>query len=216
MSIFSDIEPIRFAGPDTDNELAYRVYDPERIVLGKSMAQWLKVAVCYWHSFNWPGADIFGAGTLPRPWLGAPATQAMADAKLQAAFDFISRLGVPYFTFHDVDAMAAANTIKEHNSSLKRIEEAIAQKMAATGIKLLWGTANVFSHPRYAGGASTSPDPQVFAWAATQVRAALETTHRLGGENYVLWGGREGYDTLLNTDLPRELDQYRPLPVHGG
>ncbi|HEY1900071.1 MAG TPA: xylose isomerase [Steroidobacteraceae bacterium] len=208
MSIFSDIEPIRFAGGDATGELVYRVYDPNRLVLGKPMQEWLRIAVCYWHSFNWPGADIFGAGTLSRPWLGATVTQAMADEKLEAAFDFISRLGVPYFTFHDVDAMATATTIKDHNSNLRRIEETMAQRMSATGIKLLWGTANLFTHPRYAGGAATSPHPEVFAWAAAQVRAALETTHRLGGENYVLWGGREGYDSLLNTDLGRELDQY--------
>ncbi len=134
MSIFSDIEPIRFAGPATDNEFAYRVYDKDRMVLGKRMEEWLKLAVCYWHSFNWPGADIFGAGTLPRPWLGASITQAMAEEKLEAAFDFISRLGVPYFTFHDVDAMATATSIKDHNSNLQRIEEAMAKKMAATGI----------------------------------------------------------------------------------
>jgi xylose isomerase len=208
MSIFSAVEPVRFEGPETRNEFAYRVYDAKRVVLGKTMEEWLKVAVCYWHSFNWPGADVFGAGTLPRPWLGPTITQAMADEKLAAAFDFMSRLGTPYFTFHDVDVMATATTIKDHNGNMRRIEEALAKKMAATGIKLLWGTANVFSHPRYAGGASTSPNPEVFAWAAAQVRAALETTHRLGGANYVLWGGREGYDSLLTTDLTRELDQY--------
>jgi xylose isomerase len=208
MSLFSTVEPVRFEGPDTRNEFAYRVYDKDRVVLGKRMEEWLKVAVCYWHSFNWPGQDIFGGGTLPRPWLGATISQEMANTKLEAAFDFFKRLGVPYFTFHDVDAMATATTLKEHANNLKKIEEGIAAKMSATGVKLLWGTANLFSHPRYAGGASTSPDPEVFAWAATQVRCCLEATHRLGGENYVLWGGREGYDSLLNTDLARELDQY--------
>src|ERR1700733_11966360 len=208
MSIFSGVEPVRFAGPDSHNEFAYRVYDKGRLVLGKRMDEWLKIAVCYWHSFNWPGTDIFGAGTLPRPWLGAPITQAMAEEKLDAAFEFLSCLGVPYFTFHDVDVMATATTIKEHNLNLRRIEELIAKKMAASGVRLLWGTANVFSHPRYASGASTSTNPESFAWAAAQVRAALDTTHRLGGQNYVLWGGREGYDSLLNTDLRRELDQY--------
>jgi xylose isomerase len=178
------------------------------VVLGKRMEDWLKVAVCYWHSFNWPGTDIFGGGTLPRPWLGTPVTQAMADTKLEAAFDFFVRLGVRYFTFHDVDAMATAATLREHEQNLKKIEAGMAAKMAATGVKLLWGTANLFSHPRYAGGAATSPDPEIYAWAAAQVRYCLEATHRLGGENYVLWGGREGYDSLLNTDLRRELDQY--------
>ena len=208
MSLFSSVEPVRFAGPDAESEFSYRVYDKDRMVLGKSLAQWLKPTVCYWHSFNWPGADIFGGGTLTRPWLGANVTQAMADMKLEAAFDFFSRLGVPYFTFHDVDAMASAATLKEHARNLREIEAGMAAKMAQTGLKLLWGTANLFSHPRYAGGAATSPDPQVYAWAAAQVRYCLEATHRLGGENYVLWGGREGYDSLLNTDLRQELDQY--------
>jgi xylose isomerase len=208
MTLFSGIDPVRFGGEDAKSEFAFRVYDKDRLVLGKRMEDWLKVAVCYWHSFNWPGADIFGAGTLPRPWLGNPITQAMADMKLDAAFDFFTRLGVRYFTFHDVDAMATAATLREHEQNLRRIEAGIASKMAASGVKLLWGTANLFSHPRYAGGAATSPDPEVYAWAAAQVRYCLETTHRLGGENYVLWGGREGYDSLLNTDLRRELDQY--------
>src|SRR5580700_129596 len=208
MSVFSGIEPVRFEGADSNNEFAYRVYDRDRMVLNKRMEDWLKLAVCYWHSFNWPGADIFGTGTLPRPWLGTPITQAMADEKLEAAFDFFARLGVPYFTFHDLDAMASASSLREHDKNLRRIEAGMAEKMASTGVKVLWGTANLFSHPRYAGGAATSPDPQVFAWAAAQVRFCLETTHRLGGENFVLWGGREGYDSLLNTDLKRELDQY--------
>jgi xylose isomerase len=208
MSLFSEIEPVQFGGSDSSNEFAYRVYDRNRLVLNKRMDDWLKVAVCYWHSFNWPGADIFGAGTLPRPWLGTSITQAMADEKLDAAFDFFARLGVPYFTFHDVDAMATASSVREHETNLRRIEAGMVEKMGSTGMKLLWGTANLFSHPRYAGGAATSPDPQVFAWAAAQVRLCLETTQRLGGENYVLWGGREGYDSLLNTDLGRELDRY--------
>jgi xylose isomerase len=208
MSLFSNIQPVRFEGPDTENEFAYRVYDRDRLVLGKRMEDWLRAAVCYWHSFNWPGQDIFGAGTLPRPWLGAPITQAMADTKLEAAFDFFARLGLPYFTFHDVDAMATAATLKEHDRNLKTIEAAIQKKIAATGVKLLWGTANLFTHPRYAAGAATNPDPEVFAWAAAQVRCCLESTHRLGGANYVLWGGREGYDSLLHTDLKREFDQY--------
>lgn len=208
MTAFSVTDPIRYEGNDSANELAYRVYDADRKILGRRMADWLKPAVCYWHSFHWPGSDIFGAGTLPRPWLGYPITPAMAQAKLDAAFEFLSRLGLPYFTFHDIDVMATATSVREHASNLRSIEEKIADKMARTGVRLLWGTANLFSHPRYAGGAASSPDPQVFAWAAAQVRQCLEMTHRLGGENYVLWGGREGYDSLLNTDLGRELDQY--------
>jgi xylose isomerase len=208
MTLFSDVKPIRFEGAESANDFAYRVYDKDRVVRGKRMADWLRPAVCYWHSFNWPGSDIFGAGTLKRPWLGVPVTQAMAEEKLAAAFDFFTRLGLPYFTFHDVDVMATPATLREHAANLGRIEARIAEKMAASGVRLLWGTANLFSHPRYAAGAATSPDPEVFAWAATQVRLCLETTQRLGGENYVLWGGREGYDSLLNTELRRELDQY--------
>ncbi|MDE1985149.1 MAG: xylose isomerase [Alphaproteobacteria bacterium] len=208
MSLFSDVAPIRFEGADSTNDLAFKVYDKDRMVMGKRMADWLRLTVCYWHSFNWPGNDIFGAGTLPRPWLGATITQAMAEQKADAAFDFLSRLGVPYFTFHDVDAMASADTLEEHGANLQRIEAVIAEKMAKTKLKLLWGTANLFSHPRYAGGAATNPDPDVFAFAAAQVRFILEATNRLGGENYVLWGGREGYDTLLNTDIKGELDRY--------
>jgi xylose isomerase len=208
MSIFASVAPIRFEGPDTPNDLAYRVYDAKRVVLAKTMEDWLRPAVCYWHSFSWPGADIFGAGTLTRPWIGPLITQEMANEKTAAAFDFIDRLGVPFFSFHDVDAMATAHSLKDHDASLRRIEELIARKMQDTGKRLLWGTANLFSHPRYASGAATSADPEVFAWAAAQVRMMLETTQRLGGANYVLWGGREGYDSLLNTDLARELDQY--------
>jgi xylose isomerase len=208
MSLFSEVPPIRFEGRDSDNPLAYRVYEPDRLVLDKRMEDWLKVAVCYWHSFNWPGSDVFGSGTLPRPWLGTPVTEAMAQSKLEAAFDFLERLGVRYFTFHDVDVIASADTPREHERQLRRIEEAMAAKCESTRLKPLWGTANLFSHPRYAAGAATSSDPEVFAWAAVQVRACLEMTHRLGGENYVLWGGREGYDTLLNTDLRRELEHY--------
>jgi xylose isomerase len=172
------------------------------------MEDWLRCAVCYWHSFSSAGADMFGSGTLRRPWQDSEVSTLMAEQKLEAAFDFMSRLGVPYYTFHDTDVMATARDLRQHARNLRDIEEDIAIQMASTGIKLLWGTANLFNHPRYASGAATNPDPEVFAWAAAQVRYCLETTYRLSGENYVLWGGREGYDTLLNTDLPRELDHY--------
>lgn len=203
MSIFSEIDAIPYEGQQSQNALAYRTYDKDRIVLGKPMSAWLRLSVC-WHSFSWSGKDMFGEGTLPRPWLGA--SQAMAEQKCEAAFDFLSRLGVPYFTFHDLDAMAAASTLAEHEAALKRIEEKIAAKMAETGIGLLWGAADLFTHPRYAAGAATNPDPDVFAFAAFQVRSMLETTQRLGGENYLLSGYREGYDTLLNTDIAADLD----------
>lgn len=207
--IFAEIEPIRYEGPASDNMLAFRHYDAEREVLGRKMKDHLRMAVCYWHSFNWPGQDIFGAGTFDRPWQpGQLCTQELADLKLDNAFDFLERLGVPFFCFHDVDAMAVADTPAEHKRNLAAIAEKMKRKMEETGVKLLWGTANLFSHPRYAAGAATSPDPEIYAWGAFQVREMLETTHWLGGSNYVLWGGREGYDTILNTDLGRELDQF--------
>jgi xylose isomerase len=208
MSIFANVEPIRYEGPETAHEFAYRVYDKDRIVLSRRMEDWLRPAVCYWHSFSSGGADMFGSGTLLRPWQEAELTPQMAEDKLEAAFDFMTRLGLPYFTFHDADVMASAHDLRTYKRNLLDIEEQIATRIASTGLKLLWGTANLFNHPRYAAGAATSPDPEVFAYAAAQVRCCLETTTRLGGENYVLWGGREGYDTLLNTDLSREVDHY--------
>ena len=207
MSIFSTIDPIEFEGPDTDNPLAFRFYDKDAMVLGKRMEDHLRLAVCYWHSFCWPGSDVFGDGTFGRPWMAGPMDQEAAEKKLEAAFDFFSRLGAPFFCFHDVDVMAEAATIPEHISNLNEIVDKIESKMGETGIQLLWGTANLFGHPRYAAGAATNPDPDVFTFAANQVRHCLEATHRLNGANYVLWGGREGYDTLLNTNMSREMDQ---------
>jgi xylose isomerase len=207
-SYFADIEPIQFEGLNSTNPLAYRYYDKNRVVMGKTMADHLRMAVCYWHTFCWDGFDVFGQGTFNRPWHGGPIDQARADHKLDEAFEFFTRLGLPYFCFHDVDVMAHADTIKEHVENFAIIVDKIEAKMAATGVKLLWGTANMFSHPRYMGGASTNPDPDVFRFAATQVRHCLEATNRLGGANYVLWGGREGYDCLLNTDLKQEKQQF--------
>lgn len=207
-SYFADIEPIKFEGLESTNPLAYRYYDKNRVVMGKTMAEHLRMAVCYWHTFCWDGFDVFGAGTFNRPWHGGPIDQARADHKLDEAFEFFTRLGLPYFCFHDVDVMAHADTIDEHVKNFAVIVDKIEAKMAATGVKLLWGTANMFSHPRYMGGASTNPDPDVFRFAATQVRHCIEATNRLGGENYVLWGGREGYDCLLNTDLKQEKAQF--------
>jgi xylose isomerase len=197
--------PVGFGGIDSQEPLSFKVYEPDRMVLGKSMADHLRIAVCYWHSFNWPGSDVFGEGTFDRPWLD-PAADPMAAAhrKLEAAFEFFTKLGVPYFCFHDVDIAPQGDTFAESARNLDTIVDAAEKAMAETGVKLLWGTANVFSHPRFAAGAATNPDPEVFAYAAAQVRHMMEITHRLGGENYVLWGGREGYETLLNTDLARE------------
>lgn len=204
---FFGVDRIGFDGPDSDNPLAYRWYEPDRVVLGKRMADHLRPAVCYWHSFCWPGTDPFGAGTFERPWMGAGDPMAQAAAKLDVAFELFALLGVPFFTFHDRDVAPELGSLRETQDGFRRMIDPIAAAMERTGVRLLWGTANLFSHPRYMSGAATNPDPEVFACAAAQVRDALEATQRLGGVNYVLWGGREGYETLLNTDLRRELDQ---------
>jgi xylose isomerase len=203
---FADIPTVTYKGPDSDDELAYRWYDKDRVVLGKRMEDHLRFAACFWHTFCWPGSDVFGAGTFDRPWhRGANDSQAAA-AKREAAFDFFTKLDVPYYCFHDVDVMAEAHDIAEHRRYFADAVDHLEKLQASSGRKLLWGTANLFGHPRFAAGAATNPDPEVFAFSAMQVRDALEATHRLGGANYVLWGGREGYETLHNTDMKRELD----------
>jgi xylose isomerase len=205
---FRDVEQIRYEGPDSTNDLAFRHYDAERVVLGKRMEDQLRLAVCYWHTLCWPGSDVFGDGTFDRPWL-ADGGDAMAQAeqKTDVAFEFFAKLGVPFFCFHDRDAAPEGDTFRESCANLDRIVERMESRMHSTGLRLLWGTANLFGHPRYAAGAATNPDPEVFAHAAAQAKHCLELTHRLGGANYVLWGGREGYETLLNTDLRREAEQ---------
>jgi xylose isomerase len=203
---FADIPTIRFEGPETENELAYRFYDKDRVVLGKRMEDHLRFAACFWHTFCWPGSDVFGAGTFDRPWHRTANDSAAAAAKRAAAFDFFTRLDIPFYCFHDVDVMADAQGVAEHRRNFAEAVDDLERLQAASGRKLLWGTANLFGNPRFAAGGATNPDPEVFAFGAMQVRDALEATHRLGGSNYVLWGGREGYETLLNTDLKRELD----------
>ncbi|MFL9856397.1 xylose isomerase [Paraburkholderia madseniana] len=207
MSYFEHIPEIRYEGPQSDNPLAYRHYDKSKRVLGKTLEEHLRIAVCYWHTFVWPGVDIFGQGTFRRPWQQAGDAMERAQQKADSAFEFFSKLGTPYYTFHDTDVAPEGDSLKAYSENFTRIADYLARKQQDAGVKLLWGTANLFSHPRYAAGAATSPDPEIFAFAATQVRHALDATQMLGGENYVLWGGREGYDTLLNTDLVRERDQ---------
>ena len=204
---FGDVAPIQYEGPDSDNPLAFRYYDADRMVAGKRMEDHLRFAVCYWHSFCGPGNDPFGPGTFERPWFGPGDPLALAEIKLEAAFEFFGKLGAPYFCFHDRDVAPEGASLAESNDNLAHIAERMEAAMARSGRKLLWGTANLFGHRRYMSGAATNPDPEVFAYAAGQVRQVMELTHRLGGENYVLWGGREGYETLLNTDLGREADQ---------
>jgi xylose isomerase len=205
---FDHIDPIRYEGPDSQNPLAFKYYDPKKVIMGKTLEEHLRVAVCYWHTFCWDGADVFGGGPFNRPWHSRKNNdQKAAEAKLDAAFDFFDRLGQPFFCFHDVDIMADAQTPKEHVKNLARIVDKVEAKMEKHGTKLLWGTANNFSHPRYIAGASTNPNPDVAAFAALQVKECLEATHRLGGSGYVLWGGREGYDTILNTNVGQEMEQ---------
>ena len=201
---FGDIQKIRYEGPDSDNPLAFRHYNPDEIVFGKRLEDHLRFAVAYWHTFAWEGGDPFGGRTFDRPWY----KDSLEAAKLKAdvAFEFFSLLGAPYYCFHDADVRPEGNNFAENTKNLEAIVDVFEQKQAETGIKLLWGTANLFSHRRYMSGAATNPDPEVFAFAAATVKTCLDATKRLGGDNYVLWGGREGYETLLNTDLSRELD----------
>jgi len=202
---FPAIEPIRYEGPDTSNPLAFRVYDPDRIVADKRMEDHLRIAVCYWHSFNWPGSDVFGDGTFDRPWLGEVGDEMdAARRKMDAAFEFFSKLGTPYFCFHDRDIAPDGADYRETVDNLHAMVDYAAKKMEQTGVELLWGTANLFSHPRFAAGAATNPDPEIFAFAAAQVRQALDATHRLGGTSYVLWGGREGF-TEFRLDKAKEV-----------
>jgi xylose isomerase len=208
---FPGIAPVRYQGAQANTELAFRHYDPDRLLLGKPMREHLRLAACYWHTMVWPGSDVFGSGTFDRPWHAAAnpgASQlALAGLKANAAFEFFSKLGVDYYTFHDIDVAPEGSNLNEYQYNLACMVEVLERKQAETGVRLLWGTANCFSHPRYAAGAASNPNPEVFAYAATQVFSALNATHRLGGANYVLWGGREGYETLLNTDLRREREQ---------
>ncbi|MGS1095546.1 xylose isomerase [Aquamicrobium terrae] len=202
---FGDIAPVRYEGPESTNPLAYRFYDPDEVVLGKRLEDHLRFAVAYWHSFAWPGGDPFGGQTFDRPWFGEDMDK--ARLKADVAFEMFSLLGVPYYCFHDADVRPEGKSFAESAARLDEIAGVFEKKQAETGVKLLWGTANLFSHRRYMAGAATNPDPDVFAYAAATVKSCIDVTKRLGGENYVLWGGREGYETLLNTDMKREREQ---------
>jgi xylose isomerase len=199
---FDGLSPVGFEGPDSDNPLAFRHYNPDEIVLGKRMEDHLRFAVCYWHSFVWPGNDPFGGQTFERPWFSE--TMDAARLKADVAFEMFSALGVPFYCFHDADVRPEGADFAENTRNLEEIVDVFAAKQEETGVRLLWGTANLFSHRRYMAGAATNPDPDVFAFAAATVKTCIDATHKLGGQNYVLWGGREGYETLLNTDLVRE------------
>ncbi len=207
VSYFPEVEAIRYEGPATSNPLAYRWYDAKRVVLGKPMAEQLRIAVCAWHTFGGTGADMFGSPTFDRSWLKGVDPLVVAGQRLDAMMEFVQKLGVPFYVFHDRDLAPELGTMAESRKAFQVMVGKAAEAQARTGVRLLWGTANLFSHPRYMAGVATNPDPEVFACAALQVRDAMEATRQLGGISYALWGGREGYDTLLNTDLKREQEQ---------
>ncbi|MDH7601789.1 MAG: xylose isomerase, partial [Armatimonadota bacterium] len=195
-----------YEGPESTNPLAYRYYDADRVVLGKTMAEHLRFAVCYWHTFKGTGSDPFGPGVYIRPWDVSGDPMEVAEATMRAAFEFFTKLGVGFWCFHDRDIAPEADNLAETNRRLDKMVDLAEKLQNDTGVKLLWGTTNAFSHRRFMAGASTNPDPAVFAYAAAQVKKAMEITKRLDGAGYVFWGGREGYETLLNTDMKRELD----------
>ncbi len=202
---FYGIAPIGYEGPETTNEFAYRYYNADEVVMGKRMEDHLRFAVAYWHSFAWPGGDPFGGQTFDRPWFGD--TMEAARMKADVAFEMFDILGQPYFCFHDADVRPEGANFAESKARLEEIVDYFGEKMEASKTRLLWGTANLFTHRRFMGGAATNPDPDVFAYCGAVVKSCIDATAKLGGENYVLWGGREGYETLLNTDLARERQQ---------
>jgi xylose isomerase len=200
---FQGIAPVKYEGEDSNNPLAYRHYNPDEIFMGKRMEDHMRFAVCYWHNFAWPGNDPFGGQTFERPWFPADSIK-LAKMKADVAFEMFSILGAPYYCFHDADMRPEGADFAENTKNLNTIVDYLEQKQSDAGMKLLWGTANLFSHRRYMSGAATNPDPDVFAFSAATIKTCMDATLRLGGENYVLWGGREGYETLLNTDLGKE------------
>lgn len=203
---FSGVGKIQYEGRESTNPLAFKWYDESRLVAGKSMKEHLRFAMAYWHTLCGTGGDPFGSATKKFPWLEGTDAIAVAKNKMDAAFEFMTKIGMPYYCFHDVDLVDEGSTIAETEKRLQTIVEYAKEKQAASGVKLLWGTANLFSHPRYMNGAATNPDFSVLTYAATQVKNAIDATIALGGENYVFWGGREGYMSLLNTNMKRELE----------
>ena len=201
---FPGIEKIQFEGKESKNPMAFRYYDAKKVVLGKTMAEWLKFSMAWWHTLCAEGADQFGVGTKTFPWNGAACPIQAAKDKVDAGFEFMQKIGIEYYCFHDVDLVDEGANVEEYEANLKQIVAYLKEKQAETGIKLLWGTANVFGHKRYMNGAATNPDFDVVARAAVQIKNAIDATIELGGTNYVFWGGREGYMSLLNTDQKRE------------
>lgn len=206
MAYFPDVTKIEYEGPESKNALAFKHYNPTEVVEGKSMRDLLRMSVCYWHTFRGSGVDPFGAPTMVRPWEDGTDSVDNALRRVDVAFEFMEKLQAPFYCFHDRDISPEGSSLKETNANLDKIADKLKAEQKRTGIKLLWGTANLFSHPRYLHGAATSCNADVFAFAASQVKKALEVTEYLGGANYVFWGGREGYHNLYNTDMRRELD----------
>ncbi len=205
-SYFKDIKKIKFEGRESKDPLAFRWYDENRMIRGKKMKDHFKFAIAYWHSMCGGGGDPFGSPTRPMPWLAATDPIESAKNKMDAAFEFITKIGAPYYCFHDIDLIDEGDSISTYEHRMDLITDYAKQKQEETGVKLLWGTANLFSHPRYMNGASTNPDFNVVARAGVQIKRAIDATIKLGGENYVFWGGREGYMSILNTDMKREVD----------
>lgn len=203
---FPEIEKIRYEGPKSKNPLAFRWYNPDEVIEGKTMAEHLRFSVVYWHTFRGTGSDPFGAGTMVRPWDDGSESVENAIRRVEVAFEFIEKLGAPFYAFHDRDVAPEGSTLRESHKNFDAVAKALKDQQDRTGIKLLWGTANLFSNPRFMHGAATSSHADVFAYGAAQVKKCLEVTKELGGVNYVFWGGREGYQNLLNTDLKREID----------
>lgn len=206
MSAFPEISSIRFEGPSSKNPLAFKHYNPSELVESRTMKDHLRFSVVYWHTFRGTASDPFGAGTMLRPWDDGSASVENAQKRARVAFEFFEKLGAPYYAFHDRDVAPEGATLAESNRNLDAVVKVLKEEQQRTGIKLLWGTACLFANPRFVHGAATSPNADVFAYAAAQVKKALEVTHELGGEGYTFWGGREGYATLWNTDMKRELD----------
>lgn len=203
-SYFPSVPPIAYEGPKSTNPLSFKHYDPTEVVEGRTLKEHLRFSIAYWHSFRGTGSDPFGAGTIQRPWESGGDALTIAKRRMDAAFEFFQKIEAPFWCFHDRDIAPEGRTLAESNKHLDAVVAHANQLQRATGVKLLWGTANLFSNPRYMAGAATNPDAHVFAYAAAQVKKALDVTAELGGDNYVFWGGREGYDTLLNTNLKRE------------
>ena len=203
---FPKINKIQYEGPSSKNPLAFKYYNPAELVEGKSMKEHLRFSVVYWHTFRNPLSDPFGSGTAVRPWDDGTNSVENAQRRVRVAFEFMEKLGAPFYAFHDRDVAPEGASLRETNKNLDEVAKVLKEEQQRTGIKLLWGTANLFSNPRYVHGAATSPNVEVFAFAAAQVKKALEVTNKLSGEGYVFWGGREGYSSLLNTNLKRELE----------